>query len=51
MVYSSPSGSLNDVTSGSNVRRRGCNPSWLCNGVVGYDGPTGMGTPNGLGAF
>jgi hypothetical protein len=24
---------------------------YLCNGVQGYDGPTGNGTPNGTGAF
>lgn len=25
--------------------------SWICNATTGYDGPTGVGTPNGLGAF
>ena len=25
--------------------------AYLCTGVVGYDGPTGLGTPNGVGAF
>jgi Subtilase family len=25
--------------------------AWICNATVGYDGPTGVGTPNGLGAF
>jgi subtilase family serine protease len=39
---------LNDVTSGSNGR---CSPAYLCTGEVGYDGPTGLGTPNGLSAF
>src|SRR5207245_1036290 len=24
---------------------------WICNTTVGYDGPTGVGTPNGLAAF
>ncbi len=38
---------LHDVTSGSN----GSCGSYLCTGVVGYDGPTGNGTPNGTGAF
>jgi len=33
-----------DVTSGSNGS---CSPSYLCNAGVGYDGPTGWGTPNG----
>ena len=42
------SGDLNDVTSGSNGRCRG---SYLCTAGVGYDGPTGLGTPNGIGAF
>jgi len=39
--------SLHDVTSGSN----GSCGSYLCTGVVGYDGPTGNGTPNGTGGF
>jgi hypothetical protein len=41
-------GSLNDVTSGSNGS---CGGSYLCTGTAGYDGPTGLGTPNGTGAF
>ncbi|WP_244178665.1 putative Ig domain-containing protein [Streptomyces rubellomurinus] len=40
--------SLNDVTSGANGS---CSPSYLCTAGAGYDGPTGLGTPNGLGAF
>jgi subtilase family serine protease len=28
-----------------------CDPTLLCNAAVGYDGPTGLGTPNGTGAF
>jgi subtilase family serine protease len=39
---------LNDVTSGSNGK---CFPAYLCNGEVGYDAPTGWGTPNGIGAY
>jgi N-acetylneuraminic acid mutarotase len=39
---------LNDVTSGSNGS---CTPSYLCTAGPGYDGPTGLGTPNGIGAF
>ena len=39
---------LNDVTSGSNGS---CSGSYLCTGKAGYDGPTGLGTPNGTGAF
>ncbi|WP_031517454.1 carboxypeptidase regulatory-like domain-containing protein [Streptomyces sp. NRRL F-5123] len=45
--YLNPS-SLNDVTSGSNGT---CTPSYLCTAGPGYDGPTGLGTPNGLAAF
>jgi subtilase family serine protease len=40
--------SLHDVTSGSNGT---CNVAYLCNAVAGYDGPTGLGTPNGVAAF
>jgi subtilase family serine protease len=39
---------LNDITSGSNGT---CSPAYLCNGEVGYNGPTGWGTPNGIGAY
>jgi subtilase family serine protease len=39
---------LNDITSGSNGN---CKPKYICNAGPGYDGPTGWGTPNGLGAF
>jgi len=39
---------LYDITSGSNGN---CTPAYLCNGEPGYDGPTGNGTPNGIGAF
>jgi subtilase family serine protease len=41
------SDSLNDVTSGSN----GNCETYLCNGEPGYDAPSGLGTPNGIGAF
>jgi subtilase family serine protease len=40
--------SLNDVTSGSNGS---CGSSSLCTAGVGWDGPTGLGTPNGTSAF
>jgi hypothetical protein len=41
--------SLFDVVGGSNGR---CNRNpYLCNAVAGYDGPTGLGTPNGSAAF
>ncbi len=39
---------LFDVTSGSNGS---CGGSYLCTGKPGYDGPSGLGTPNGSGAF
>jgi len=45
--YADPSG-LFDVTSGSNGS---CGGSYLCTGTTGYDGPTGLGTPNGTSAF
>jgi subtilase family serine protease len=38
---------LHDVTSGSN----GSCSTVMCKGAVGYDGPTGVGTPKGIGAF
>ena len=40
--------SLFDVTSGSNGS---CGGSYLCTAGTGYDGPTGLGTPDGTGAF
>lgn len=46
--YNASSTALNDVTSGSNGS---CAGSYLCTGAVGYDGPTGLGTPNGATAF
>ena len=39
---------LNDVVGGSNGS---CSPSYLCTAVTGYDGPTGLGTPNTADAF
>jgi subtilase family serine protease len=44
--YANP-GALFDVTTGSN----GSCTTYLCKGTVGYDGPTGLGTPNGVAAF
>ena len=44
----SHTGNLFDVTSGSNGS---CGGSYLCTARSGYDGPTGLGTPNGTGAF
>jgi subtilase family serine protease len=39
---------LHDVVGGSNGQ---CSPSYLCTGKTKYDGPTGLGSPNGIGAF
>jgi subtilase family serine protease len=39
---------LNDVTSGSNGS---CSPSVWCKAGSGWDGPTGLGTPNGTSSF
>ncbi len=39
---------LHDVTSG---RNGSCGGSRLCRARAGYDGPTGLGTPNGVAAF
>jgi subtilase family serine protease len=53
LPYGSP-GSLFDVTSGSNGRctkGRATTTKYLCTAVPGYDGPTGLGTPNGTGGF
>jgi subtilase family serine protease len=46
-IYQYP-GSLNDVTSGSNGS---CGGTYYCTAGAGYDGPTGMGTPNGTTPF
>ena len=43
----SHTGDFNDVTSGSN----GSCGTVLCNAGVGWDGPTGNGTPNGVAGF
>ncbi len=39
---------LHDVTSGTNGN---CGGIYLCTAKPGYDGPTGLGSPNGLAAF
>jgi subtilase family serine protease len=44
--YAAP-GNLFDVTSGSN----GACGGPMCDAGTGWDGPTGLGTPNGVGAF
>ncbi|HEX4859637.1 MAG TPA: hypothetical protein VFV07_00280 [Rhizomicrobium sp.] len=45
--YAHPS-ALFDIVSGGGG---GCTPSYLCTAGPGYDGPTGMGTPDGPTAF
>jgi hypothetical protein len=45
-AYANPS-ALFDITSGSNGN---CGTN-VCNAGIGWDGPTGLGTPNGIGAF
>jgi hypothetical protein len=55
--FGSATPSLYDVTSGSNGSGAGhgrnvkTKIAYLCTGVVGYDGPTGMGTPRGIAGF
>ena len=39
---------LYDITTGADGS---CSPAYLCTGETGYDGPTGWGTPNGIGAY
>jgi subtilase family serine protease len=46
-IYANAS-QLNDVTSGTNGA---CGGTYFCTAGVGYDGPTGLGTPNGVGPF
>jgi subtilase family serine protease len=40
--------SLIDITSGTNGA---CGIAYLCSAVLGFDGPTGLGVPNGVNAF
>jgi subtilase family serine protease len=55
-LYQDPSSDFNDITSGNNEQSNQCasfsglDPS-VCNAGPGWDGPTGLGSPNGLGAF
>jgi subtilase family serine protease len=57
IAFGSPNPLLTDVTSGSNGSCAGrgrladSSLAYLCTGKVGYDGPTGMGTPRGVGSF
>ena len=51
-AYAAPAADLHDITSGSTGT---CTPpasaGYLCKAGKGYDGPTGVGTPHGIGAF
>jgi subtilase family serine protease len=56
LPYASP-GSLFDVTSGTNgkcvkgKKTSSSTTAYLCTAGLDYDGPTGLGTPNGTGGF
>jgi hypothetical protein len=47
--YSDPS-ALNNITTGSNSLYP-CSITYLCTAGTGYNGPTGLGTPDGVAAF
>ena len=47
-LYNHKNGNVFDVRAGSNGA---CGGTYLCTAVVGYDGPTGLGSPKGLGAL
>ena len=55
-LYAAPVADFTDVTSGNNEAFLNCAAypgvsEKLCNAGPGWDGPTGIGIPNGLGAF
>ena len=47
-AYSAPAAGRHDITKGSTGT---CSPVYLCKAGKGYDRPTGIGSPKGLGAF
>ena len=47
-AYNAPSTDFYDITKGSEGT---CTPAYFCQAGPGYDGPTGLGTPNGFGGF
>jgi hypothetical protein len=47
-LYAGPADAFNDVTAGANGF---CQHNYICTGVPGYDGPTGLGTPQGVASF
>jgi subtilase family serine protease len=48
LAYANPT-HLYDITKG--LATGTCSPIYLCQAGKGYDGPTGMGTPKGIGAY
>jgi subtilase family serine protease len=55
-LYAAPAADFTDVTSGNNEAGLDCAAypgisKKLCNAGAGWDGPTGIGIPHGLGAF
>ncbi|MGH9059884.1 MAG: hypothetical protein ACRDZY_10270, partial [Acidimicrobiales bacterium] len=54
-LYHAPAGSITDISAGSNAQQgaAGCAPfkAAVCSAAPGWDGPTGLGVPSGLGAF
>jgi hypothetical protein len=52
-LYSAPDGAFTDVAFGQNGAAHSCqtSSSQLCVSGKGWDGPTGVGTPNGLAGF
>ena len=47
-AYAAPSADFFDITKG---KEGSCSPTYFCQAGHGYDGPTGLGTPDGFGAF
>jgi subtilase family serine protease len=54
-IYTAPKGAFTDVKIGQNAPTNGCQsvgaPVQLCQAGSGWDGPSGVGTPNGLAGF
>jgi subtilase family serine protease len=55
-LYAAASSNFRDITSGNNEEGDSCSnyaglSQAVCNAGKGWDGPTGLGTPQGLGAF
>jgi len=54
-IYTAPKGAFTDVKIGQNAPTNGCQsvgaPVQLCQSGSGWDGPSGVGSPNGLAGF